>query len=89
MIDGRFESSEIGFGLETDEAKGELAKFGRPFVGFGYVRVDSKFWSAEDRFQICCGVQISCWFENSAVCAFRGMFDQVWGPSLARPVGGR
>jgi hypothetical protein len=57
-IDGRSESSETDCGLETDEARASLsdAKLGHPFVGLGYVRVDSKFWSAEERFQICCRV---------------------------------
>ncbi len=66
-IDGRLESSETNFGLETDEAKASEtdAKIWRPLVGLGYVRVDSKFQSAEDRFQICCRVQISCWFEKN------------------------
>jgi hypothetical protein len=42
-------SSRAGFSLETGEAK-----LGYPFVVLGYVRVDGKFWSAQDRFQICC-----------------------------------
>ncbi len=45
-IDVKSGSSRAGFGLGAVGAK-----LGCPFVGLGYVRVDSKFRSAEDRFQ--------------------------------------